>query len=204
MPVNPIIDHPRLVVGYHGCDRTTADRVLRGGALKPSQNPWDWLGHGIYFWEQSIERAWEFAHEQQQRGGVNKPAVIGAYLHLGRCFDLTDRWATKELGAWHLRCEAVARAAGTVLPVNRAAQPGDHDLLLRNLDCAVLNFAMSSADRREGGTHFQTVRGVFVEGDPAFPGSRIYGKTHVQVAVRDPSVVLGYFLPTYVPAWSHT
>lgn len=198
--MNPIIDHPRLVVGYHGCDRTTADRVLRGGALKPSQNPWDWLGHGIYFWEQSIERAWEFAHEQQRRGKLTTPAVVGAYLHLGRCFDLTDRWATRQLADWHTRCEGTVQKLGKTLPSNRPAQRGDHDLLLRNLDCTVLNFAMHGIDVQEGRLHFQTVRGVFVEGDPAFPGSRIHAKTHVQVAVRDPAVVLGYFLPTYSPA----
>lgn len=200
--MNPIIDHPRLVVGYHGCDRSTADRVLRGGALTPSQNPWDWLGHGIYFWEQSIERAWEFAHEQQRRGKLTTPAVLGAYLHLGRCFDLTDRWATQQLGDWYSRCNGTMQKLGKALPTNRPALRGDHDLLLRNLDCTVLNFAMQGIDVREGRLHFQTVRGVFVEGDPAFPGSRIHGKTHVQVAVRDPSVVLGYFLPTYTPAWS--
>lgn len=175
--------------------------MLRGGSLKPSQNPWDWLGHGIYFWEQSIERAWEFAYEQRSRGKIATPAVIGAYLHLGRCFDLTDRWATRQLADWHTRCAAAVAAAGGSLPANRPAQRGDHDLLLRNLDCAVLNFAMRKADK-DGVRTFQTVRGVFVEGAPAFSGSRIHAKTHVQVAVRDPSVVLGYFLPTYTPAWS--
>lgn len=153
----------------------------------------------------SIERAWEFAEEQRERGKIRQPAVLGAYLHLGRCFDLTDRWATRSLAGWYERYKAAAAEAGLSLPRNRPARPGDHDLLLRNLDCAALNFAMRETDAAEGrgGVHFQTVRGVFVEGDPAFDGSRIHAKTHVQVAVRDPSVVLGYFLPRYIPAERH-
>jgi hypothetical protein len=53
----------------------------------------------------------------------------------------------------------------------------------------VLNFALNLRPE------IQTVRGVFVEGNPAFPGSQIYAKTHVQIAVRDSSCILGYFLP---------
>jgi hypothetical protein len=44
----------RIVLGYHGCEPAFADALLRGDvtldAWEPSQNPYDWLGHGIYFW----------------------------------------------------------------------------------------------------------------------------------------------------------
>ena len=194
--------HPRLIVGYHGCDRSTLERVLlHNGDLRPSRNPWDWLGEGIYFWEQGVERAWEFAEEQRQRGKVLEPAVLGAYIYLGRCFDLTDRWATSRLDRWFASYDSALSVMGKQLPANRPATPGDHDMLLRNLDCAVLNFAMRSLDAEEGDgqLRFQTVRGVFVEGAPAFAGSRIFTKTHIQIAVRDPEVILGYFRPRYTP-----
>lgn len=193
---------PRLIVGYHGCDQQLLERVLlHREPLRPSRNPWDWLGEGIYFWEQSIERAWEFAEEQRARGKLTNPAVLGAFLYPGRCFDLTDRWATRQLAGFHTRYAALYAAAGQPLPANRAANKGDHDLLLRNLDCGVLNFAMHSMDLSEAGgrCHFQSVRGVFIEGEPAFPGSRIHAKTHVQIAIRDPEVIMGYFLPGYIP-----
>lgn len=196
------IDHPRLVVGYHGCDRATVERVLlHGEDLKPSRNPWDWLGSGVYFWEQGLERAWEFAEEQRRRGKVREPAVLGAYIHLGRCFDLTERWATRLLAEAHVDYERRLADVGEPMPRNRAAVGGDHDLLLRNLDCGVINYAMNVSDAGMGAGKlcFQSVRGVFVEGAPAFSGSRIFGKTHVQIAVRDPDVILGCFLPRYVP-----
>ena len=44
---------------------------------------------------------------------------------------------------------------------------------------------------------YQTVRGVFVEGEPAYDGAGIYTRTHVQIAVRDRACILGYFLPTF-------
>ena len=41
-----------LAIGYHGCDRSLAGRIVAGQTeLKPSENAWDWLGHGIYLWE---------------------------------------------------------------------------------------------------------------------------------------------------------
>jgi hypothetical protein len=39
----------------------------------------------------------------------------------------------------------------------------------------------------EGRAPFQTARGCYPEGEPAFPGSRILSRAHVQVVVRDDS-----------------
>jgi hypothetical protein len=33
------------------------------------------------------------------------------------------------------------------------------------------------------------VRGAFAEGAPVFPASALFDRTHVQVAVRDPSLI---------------
>ncbi len=40
---------PNLVLGFHGCTKTTYEKVLNQlEALKPSDNSYDWLGHGTY------------------------------------------------------------------------------------------------------------------------------------------------------------
>ena len=198
MPESSPFAYHRLIVGFHGCDQETMERVLlRGGSLDASNNPYDWLGAGVYFWEHGYERALEFARWKQSRGEVSTPAVLGTYIHLGRCFDLTDTWATRQLGRYHDDLVQRLRAAGRAVPVNRKAGPDDFDLVLRHLDCAVINYALASMDRRSfgGGLFFQTVRGVFVEGPPAYPGAGFHVKSHVQVAVRDPGCILGYFLP---------
>lgn len=192
------IHYERLVVGYHGCDRAVGEKVLlEGKGLQPSHNKYDWLGRGIYFWEHGPERALEWARERQARGKIREPWVLGAYIHLGRCFDLTDTTATGQLRAWHEDLEAAMADAEQEMPENRAASGGDHDLLRRYLDCAVLNFGLDNTDREHGRTVYQTVRGVFVEGVPAYQGARIMTKTHVQIAVRDPDCILGYFRPAH-------
>ena len=53
---------PNLVIGFHGCDRSVFERVVfRGEPFVKSQNEYDWLGHGIYFWENDEKRAYEWA-----------------------------------------------------------------------------------------------------------------------------------------------
>lgn len=203
MPAPIALLNHRVIVGFHGCDQATADRVLvTGEPMKPSSNRWDWLGEGIYFWEQNPERAWEFAEEQRARGKVANPSVIGAFIHLGRCFDLARSESTAALGGAHAALLAQLATVGAPVPVNHPGRGGGGDLLLRELDCAVLNFHLRDIDaaRGHGSTYYQTVRGVFVEGVPAFPGASIFTKTHTQVAVRDPAVIVGYFRPSrYTP-----
>lgn len=54
-----------LILGFHGCDKSIRDKVINesGFMLKKSENDYDWLGHGIYFWENNHERALHFAEE---------------------------------------------------------------------------------------------------------------------------------------------
>lgn len=77
----------RPIVGFHGCDRSTVEKIpLQGESLEPSKNDYDWLGEGAYFWEHGLQRALEFAEEQKERGRIETPAVLGAYIHLGQCW----------------------------------------------------------------------------------------------------------------------
>ncbi len=189
-----IYRHHGIVVGYHGTDRETAQRVLLDGQdLSPSANPYDWLGKGIYFWENGYLRAQQFAEEKRERGAIESPFVLGAYIHLGACLDLTDVWATALLGGYYEVLADVTHREQRRLPENRPGPGGALDFRLRYLDCAVINLCLKAA--AEKGEAYQTVRGVFEEGSPAFPGAAIREKSHVQLSVRDRSCILGYFRP---------
>ena len=63
----------RIVVGYHGCEEEFArDLLLENVKIpkwKPSRNSWDWLGHGIYFWEHTPARALRWARERYAGSG---------------------------------------------------------------------------------------------------------------------------------------
>lgn len=67
------MQYDRTVIAYHGCDAETAERLLRGESFKKSQNDYDWLGEGIYFWEYGADRALKFAQDQKRRGKVTNP-----------------------------------------------------------------------------------------------------------------------------------
>ena len=82
-----------LIIGFHGCDKSVVEDVISGKTdLIASTNDYDWLGSGIYFWENNEERAWQWANDLAKRKNsqVRVPAVIGALIDLGYCFDLTD------------------------------------------------------------------------------------------------------------------
>jgi hypothetical protein len=38
------------LVGYHGTNRQAAESILANG-FETSQNEYDWLGEGVYFWQ---------------------------------------------------------------------------------------------------------------------------------------------------------
>ncbi len=84
---------PNLIIGFHGCDKDTCDNIINGRIqLKKSQNSYDWLGNGMYFWEQNLRRAWQWAEQQSKskNSKVKTPAVLGAVIDLGYCLNLLD------------------------------------------------------------------------------------------------------------------
>lgn len=87
---------PNLVLGFHGCDKSIAEQVVTGvTSLKPSENDYDWLGHGIYFWENNPERAFKFAqyraeHPLKGKDPIDDPCILCAVIGLGRCLDLLE------------------------------------------------------------------------------------------------------------------
>ncbi len=184
------VKYDRTVVAYHGCDAALARQVLAGKReLKPSKNDYDWLGEGIYFWEYGADRALQFAHDQVQRGRVRNPTYLGALIQLGKCFDLMDTRFTADLREAFPLWRDRLIADGRTLPVNG----GGPDKLLRRLDCAFLNWYLERIAQKD--EPYDSVRCGFVEGKPVFEGSGIMEQSHVQLAIRNPSCIVGLFRP---------
>lgn len=184
-----------LYIGFHGCDKSVGESILNGGNLMPSRNNYDWLGHGIYFWENNELRAKQFAEEAAQRNtsSINEPFVIGAVLDLGYCLDLTDMSCLHEIRQSFTALKSTFISAGKTLPINNTIKENG-DLLLRWLDCAVIEYEHAINEEAKVKS-FDSVRGVFVEGGELFPGSGIREKNHIQICVRNPNCIKGYFLP---------
>lgn len=178
----------RIIVGYHGCAQDFAEEILLGRTAinewRSSQNAYDWLGAGVYFWEHSPRRALRWATDQFGQ----RAAVVGAVIQLGACFDLLDEEITAVLAASYQEFAEFYRTAGRKLPVNRGRRKK-----LRALDCAVINDCLDRLAER--GIIFETVRGAFLEGEPIFPGTTISAETHIQISVRNVDCILGIFRP---------
>jgi len=98
------------------------------------------------------------------------------------------------------------RVAGKDLPKNKDL-PKDkyHDLIIRNLDCAVIEYLHQKIDEQiladisnKGYSeykYFDTVRGTFTEGGPAFEGAGIQAKNHIQICIRNLNCIKGFFIP---------
>jgi hypothetical protein len=97
------VKYARTVIGYHGCRRSVAKALLDGGPFKTSENDYDWLGRGIYFWEHGPDRALRWAKKYRH------PAVVGAVIQLGKCFDLLDTRYTNDLGEFYPYLEHFVR-----------------------------------------------------------------------------------------------
>jgi len=169
-------DYHRTVVAYHGTSRATAEKLVAGKPFAPSENEDDWLGHGVYFWEYAPRQAWWWCRHWKHK---DDPAVVGAVIRLGHCFDLLDPENVQILRDAHDQMEA----AGVELPENG----NQHKLR----DCAVFNYFYEAADQAK--RPVDTSRGVYV---PVAAKRRIwrrswiYEQAHIQVCVRNPASIL--------------
>ena len=183
-----------FVLGYHGCNRRVAERlVLREEQFRRSENSYDWLGHGIYFWLENPRRACEWALRRTSMMHGFKPAVVGAIINLGNCLDLTTTAGIEHIKAGYTSLKELYQREGMDLPENRKAFPEDEDRLIRPLDCAVINMTCRILER--DGIRVDTVKGMFTEGGAAFPGACIRERTHTQICVRNPDCIRGVFYP---------
>lgn len=188
---------PSWVLGFHGCDKSVGLQVLSDSKkhLKRSENEYDWLGSGIYFWENDPQRAMDFAREgvsgKVTRGKIKEPFVIGAVIDLGLCLNLSDQIALLELKEAHEVMVEFYEGTNFEWPKNK----GGAGQLLRPLDKAVIEFAMRIREEVAIRDPYDTVRSAFSEGDPLYPGTTICEKNHVQIAVRNTACIKGYFLP---------
>lgn len=198
-------EQKRQVVGYHGCLSPEFHSVFQDYCHLPmSVEEHDWLGQGVYVWEYGPQRAQDWALAKSQRAKKrakemdssqdaqhDEPYVVGVMLELGQCLDLLDTRWTNELAEFYADMEDVF---SEVKP-NEGGYPGDPIAVKRYLDCAVLEAFIAFKAEGDKPFYFQTVRGCFWEGGEVFTGSAIQKQSHVQIAIRDYSCVLGYFVP---------
>ncbi|MBV8184798.1 MAG: hypothetical protein JOY76_08930 [Hyphomicrobiales bacterium] len=185
-----------FVLGFHGCDKSIADVLIDGEEFHASENDHDWLGWGIYFWEANPARGLEFAHALQKRrvgkpNAIKEPYVVGAVIDMGFCLDLMTSTGIAAVKAAHESLKTFFQTLDKPMLENTHGS----DLLLRKRDCAVINH-LHALRESAGLPKFDSVRGVFIEGDPIYNKSGFFEKTHIQVCVCNPACIKGIFRVT--------
>jgi hypothetical protein len=173
-------DYHRTVIAFHGTTSEAAERLVSGDAFVESDNDDDWFGKGVYFWEHAPKQAWWWARRFKRS---DSPAVIGAIIRLGNCFDLLDPRNVKTLKAFHDTMIRRFRKARIEVPRNARHR--------RNRDCAVFNFLYREAEQADRA--IDSARAVYVPTEfrkRVWKGSWIYEEAHIQICVRNPRNIL--------------
>ena len=114
--------------------------------------------------------------------GIKSSAVVD----LGLCLDLTTSAGIEQVRSAFKEYSSLADGAEWSMPEN------SEDLLRRNLDCAVLQYLHKIREDAEK-PEVDTVKGIFVEGNPIYKSAGFIDKTHVQICVRNPECIKGVF-----------
>lgn len=190
-----------LILGFHGCDLELRDEIIstQETILKKSDNDYDWLGGGIYFWQNDPNRALKFAeflsenppHNKKQK--IKNPSVLGAVIDLGLCLDLIDSENLELLNIGYESLKMSEQKHGISIPENLPLKENG-DLLIRYLDCAVIE-SIHQFNKDENLREFDSVRGVFFEGEELYPNAGFKKDNHIQIAIKNPNCIKGFFAP---------
>jgi hypothetical protein len=149
------------------------------------------LGPGIYFWESTPARALNYAntlahHPHHDTPCIRDPYVIGAIIEPGNCLNLLDPDQLPLLKVAYETYREVREKSGLPVPVNKrgllADGIKDQYHMIRLLDCAVFKH-LHTMMKELNHPPFDTIRGLFREGEPVFPGAEIMDKDHIQICV---------------------
>jgi len=97
-------------------------------------------------------------------------------------------------------------AMGQDLPENKDLKNDYYkDKILRVLDCRVIEYMHNEIYEQykedisvKGFSDlkiFESTRCVFTEGGPAYAGAGIFEKSHIQICIRNPDCIKGFFNP---------
>jgi hypothetical protein len=186
--------NPGLAVLFHGCDEKVRNKIVKSSTehLHPSGAQWEWLGDGIYFWENSYEKALEWANHIKNNpmpnisNPITKPSVLGAIVDFKNCLDFLD---AKYLKLLKVSYEMIKDSPK--LPKNTGTT---EDLTIRKLDYYVVQNIHKFTEQNQQ-PKFDSVRSVFWEGDKPYPDAGFRDKNHIQVCIRTKECIKGYFIP---------
>ncbi|OFX40847.1 MAG: hypothetical protein A2X03_00270 [Bacteroidetes bacterium GWA2_40_15] len=131
-----------LILGFHGCEKAEQEKLISDSSyIRTSNEFFDWLGHGMYFWENNPRRGLLWAEQKKKAGTLKEPAVIGAVIDLGRCLDLLDSRNIELLKTCYNLFKVDSEKLDKPISINEDHPVSEsRDKVLRYLDCAVIEY----------------------------------------------------------------
>ncbi len=184
--------YPSFVLGFHGTEKSLVDEVVTGKAnhLKKSDGSYEWLGHGIYFWENDPQRGLEWAQSGNAKNKIKEPDVAGAIIDLGLCLDLTTRMGLDEVTEAFATLRDSYAKANKTMPTNT----GGKNQFKRELDCQVIQ-TLHLYRKDNLLPPYDSVRAPFPEDDSLYDGAGFRIRNHIQLAIININCIKGYFRP---------
>ncbi len=176
-----ICSQPLDVFGYHGTSQDHASDIMEANEFRPSRNVDDWLGHGIYFFQDAPTRAREWSAKRDDEQVV----VIKARISLEDCLDFLDI-------TWEQELHSLVRRFNKQLEKGTYAEERRKQIAGREtfhpLDCRFMNWLIGILLERIDAP-CKSIRAAFQEGDPIFEDAKIFDRSHVQINVLDQSII---------------
>lgn len=165
--------------GYHATSRPAANEIIRSGFVA-SRNDYDWIGCGVYFFQDApmYARDWCTNYRRTERVGLEDCVVLRCEVRYRDWIDLCD-------SAWmsQLRGMADLVPAGiTQDPFLSGASATRHWF-----DYQLIELTVDALEQK--GVSVRAVRSPFLEGMPVAANSHFHDCQHVQIAVRDTSIL---------------
>ena len=158
---------------YHvGALADVVAAVKTGFGLRWSTEMHDWLGHGIYFWEDISWAEWWQAERWHESKGVGPGAILAASINTDLLLDLGSR-----SDAGYFREEASINLEAIQKRKNRPVNDRENQLF--HLDCEVAN----SVQKRLADAGKHGLRMPFYLGQSLTSGGNFFADQHLQVCL---------------------
>lgn len=82
------------LIGYHGTTIESADKIIATGAFNFSNKEEEWLGKGVYFFEDDIEQAVRFCTKARNYPNYS---VLKSEITANRCINLDNSEAMEKI-----------------------------------------------------------------------------------------------------------
>lgn len=159
-----------IIKAYHAGGTDEIEKFLLGSLyIKQSYNDNNWLGNGLYFWENDSRRAENW---QIQKG---KGSILECEIDTGDLLNLLED--NDEAAGFFANARSLSDRHRATHSNNKATQRFA-------LDCKIFN--VLKADFQ---TRFAGVRMAFYLGESASENGNLYTDQHIQVCLWDLSVI---------------